>query len=44
MRFSMTTIGVLAFVCGGFMAIPAAQAQTTWFVDDDGDVASGCTR
>ena len=39
MRFSKTTISVLAFVCGGFMAIPAAQAQTTGYVDGDVDVA-----
>ncbi len=34
MRLSKTTISLLAFVCGVFVAIPAAQAQTTWYVDD----------
>ena len=35
MFISKTTAAVLAFVCGGLVVIPAAQAQTTWYVDDD---------
>ena len=43
MRFSKMTTGLTAFVCGGSIAIPAAQAQNTWYVDDDGAGGNGCT-
>ena len=40
MRFSRTTVSVLAFVCGGFVAIPPVAAQTiTEIIDATGDGA-----
>lgn len=37
------TISILALAGGIFLAAGSAEAQTTWYVDDDGDPGNGCT-
>ncbi len=43
MNDSKCMLTLLAIACGLFMAASAAQAQTTWYVDDDGNALNGCT-
>ncbi|MCH8852183.1 MAG: right-handed parallel beta-helix repeat-containing protein [Planctomycetes bacterium] len=44
MRYSKTTISLLAFLCGVFVAIPAAQAATITVTSDSGGIGGpDCT-